>query len=53
VRDGTLVMTEEYFDVFCEQIRRNVYKTLGDNNDDNNGDALEQYHLQEAELRTL
>jgi hypothetical protein len=53
VRDGTLVMTEEDFEVLCEQTRRNAYESLRDNVDDDNDDVLQQDPLEGAELRML
>jgi hypothetical protein len=53
VRDDTLVMTEEAFEVLCEQNRRDVTDNIRDNENDDNCDVLEQDHLQEADLRML
>jgi hypothetical protein len=43
LRDGTLVMTEEDFEVLCEQNRRSVYESLRNIEDDENSDDWEKY----------
>jgi hypothetical protein len=53
VRDGTLVMTEEAFEVLCEQNRKDVTENIRDNENDYDGDVLEQDPLEGAELRML
>ena len=53
VRDGTLVMTEEAFEVLREQSRRDVYENHRANEDDDDGDVLEEDPLEGAELRML
>jgi hypothetical protein len=53
VRDGTIVMTEEHFEVLCEQKRRDITDNVRDNKNDDDGDALEQDPLEGAELRML
>jgi hypothetical protein len=53
VRDGTLVMKKEDFEIFCQQNRRNNYKSLSDIENDDDGDVLEQDPLKGAELGIL
>jgi hypothetical protein len=53
VRDGTLVMTEEAFEVLCEQNRRDVHESIRDNEDEDDSDILGQDPLEGAELRML
>jgi hypothetical protein len=53
VRDGTLVMTEEPFEVLCEQNRRDVNESIRDNEDEDYGDILGQDPLEGAELQML
>jgi hypothetical protein len=53
VRDGTLVMTEEAFEVLCEQNRKDVTENIRDDENDDDGDVFEQDPLEGAELRML
>jgi hypothetical protein len=53
VRDGTLVMTEEGFEVLCEQKRRDVTDNIRDIENDEDCDVLEQDTSEGAELRML
>jgi hypothetical protein len=51
--DGTLVMTEEDFEVLCEQNRKDVTENIRDDENDDDGDVFEQDPLEGAELRML
>jgi hypothetical protein len=53
VRDVTLVMTEEAFEVLCDQNRKDVTDNIRNNENDDDCDVLEQDHLKGAELRML
>jgi hypothetical protein len=53
VRNCTLVMTEEAFEVFFEQNRRDVTDNIRDNENAYDGDVFEQDTMEGAELRML
>jgi hypothetical protein len=53
VRDGTLDMTDEDFEVLCDQNHRYVTNNILYNENDDDGDVLEQDPLEGAELRML
>jgi hypothetical protein len=53
VRDGTLVLTEEAFEVLCERNRKDVTDNIRDNENDDDGDVFEQDPFEGAELRML
>jgi hypothetical protein len=53
VRDGALVITEEAFEVLCDQNRRDVTDNIRDNENDEDCDVLKQDILEGAELKML
>jgi hypothetical protein len=53
VLDNTLVMTEEAFEVLCEQNRRDITDNIRENENDDDCDVLEQDPLEGAKLRML